>query len=130
MNVRSALPVPAPFHAASIFGWAAAAILLGCALALSGLPGLYAMIILATLVVFAAIALRFPSLTIGASIWGLALVPFSLGITTGVLPKLFGDEALLLLYLVVFPALYLSQSRTWQSGFGSIYCYATTPELE
>jgi O-antigen ligase len=121
VNVRIALPVPAPFHAASIFGWAAAAILLGCVLALSGLPGLYAMIILASLIVFAAIALRFPSLTIGASIWGLALVPFSLGITTGILPKLFGDEALLLLYLVVFPALYLSQSRTWHPGFGSIY---------
>ncbi len=121
MNARSALPASAPFHVASIFGWAAAAILLGCALAVSGLPGLYAILILATLIVFAAIALRYPALALGASIWALALVPFSLGITTGVLPKLFGDEALLLLYLVVFPALYLSQSRTWQPGLSSVY---------
>ncbi len=121
MNARNALPATAPLHVASVFGWAAAAILLGSVLALSGLPGLYALIILATLIVFAAVALRFPALTIGASIWCLALVPFSWGITTGVLPKLFGDESLLLLYLVVFPALYLSQSRTWQPGFRSIY---------
>lgn len=121
MNARNSLPAPASLHAASVFGWAAAAILLGCVLALSGLPGLYAILILATLIVFAAVALRFPALTMSTSLGCLALVPFSWGITTGVLPKLFADESLLLLYLVVFPALYLSQSRTWQPGFHSIY---------
>jgi hypothetical protein len=124
MNARPAGSAPsgsAPFHAASIIGWAIAAILLGCVLALSGLPGIYAVLLLATAVVFAGIALRFPAFTMSASVWCLALVPFSWGIATGVLPKLFGDECLLLLYLAVFPVLYLSQSRTWQPGFRNLY---------
>ena len=121
MNTRSALQIPVPTHTTSVIAWAAAAVLLGCIVALSGLPGLYAIILLATLIIFAAIALRFPALTLGASLWSLALVPFSLGITTGVLPKLFGDEALLLLYLAVFPVLYLARSRTWHTGFRFLY---------
>ena len=124
INARAAgnaIPAPASLHAASIVGWAIAAVLLGCVLALSGLPGIYAILVLATVVVFASLALRFPAFTMSASIWCLALVPFSWGIATGVLPKLFGDECLLLLYLVVFPVLYLSQSRTWQPGFRNLY---------
>jgi O-antigen ligase len=108
-------------RAASLAGWAVAAVLLGCVLALSGLPGIYATLVLALVVVFAAIALRYPAFTMGASIWLLALVPFSWGITTGVLPKLFGDECLLLVYLVVLPLLYLSRSRTWRPSPRNLY---------
>ena len=57
----------------------------------------------------------------GAAIWFLALFPFSWGIQTGVVPKFFGDESLLLLYLAVFPFLYLFTERLWRHGFGTLY---------
>jgi hypothetical protein len=127
LNAQTVKPRPTgtlasrPLHAGSIVRWALAAVLLGCVLALGGLPGIYVLLVLAAAIVFAGIALRFPAFTMTASIWCLALVPFSWGLTTGVLPKIFGDECLLLLYLIVLPFLYLSRSRTWQPGFRNLY---------
>ncbi len=127
LNAQTVKPRPIgtlasrPLHAGSIVRWTLAAVLLGCALALGGLPGIYVLLVLAAAIVFAGIALRFPAFTMTASIWCLALVPFSWGLTTGVLPKIFGDECLLFLYLIVLPFLYLSRSRTWQPGFRNLY---------
>jgi O-antigen ligase len=127
LNAQSVNPRPTAtlasgqLRAGSIVRWALAAILLGCVLALGGLPGIYVLLVLAAVIVFAGIALRYPAFTMAASMWSLALVPFTWGLTTGVIPKIFGDECLLLLYLVVFPLLYLSRTRTWQPGFRNLY---------
>jgi O-antigen ligase len=117
----SVLAPPPSQRAASFVGWAITALLLGCALAFTGVVGLYVLLVVAAVIVFAGVALRFPVFTLSASMWALALVPFSWGITTGILPKIFGDEVLLLLYFVVLPVLYLSQSRTWKPSVPYLY---------
>jgi hypothetical protein len=56
-----------------------------------------------------------------AAVCCLGLYPFSWGLQTGVVPKLFGDEVILILYLAAFPFLYLLGARAWRSGFGKLY---------
>lgn len=101
--------------------WTALALLAGCGLALTGLAGVYAALALAILVVFGAAAEQRPAAAMTVSLWCLGLCPFVWGLRSGVLPKLFGDEALLLLYLACFPYLYLSGARSWRRGFGWLY---------
>jgi hypothetical protein len=100
---------------------AAGGLLLGVAFAFTGLAGMFVAVALCVPFVFGAVAASFPAWTLGAAIWCLALVPFSWGLQTAVLPKLFGDEALLLLYLAVFPVLYLFTGRSWRHGFRALY---------
>jgi hypothetical protein len=100
---------------------AAGALLLGVAFAFMGLAGMFVAAALCVQVVFGAVAASFPAPTLGAAIWCLGLVPFYWGLQTTVLPKLFGDEALLLLYLAVFPVLYLFTGRSWRHGFRGLY---------
>ena len=110
-----------PSSTSSLVLLSVAAVTAGCIAAAVGLPSLYFLIVLVILVVFAAIALRQPALTLSAAIWLLGLYPFSWGIQTGVFPKLFGDETLLLLYLTVFPFFYFFRKKAWRPGFGNIY---------
>jgi len=91
----------------------------GCLAAITGLPFLYAVIVLGTLVVFAAIVSGTPTLMMGPALWLLGLFPFSWGIQTGVVPKLFGDEVVLLLYLAAAPLLYIFKKRTWRPSFNN-----------
>jgi hypothetical protein len=107
--------------ALSTLAWFGIALLFGCAVALAGLPGLFAAIFVALVVVFCAIARGLPTITMIAAVWCLGLAPFGWGIQTGVLPKLFTDETVLLLYLMVAPAIYLLLSKPWQPGFGRLY---------
>ena len=106
---------------ASLAAWAAAALLAGCLLALAGMAGIYALLALATLIVFGVAAARYPGPAMAASLWCLGLCPFVWGVKSGVLPKLFGDEVLLLLYLVCLPFFYLSGARTWRRGYHWLY---------
>lgn len=99
----------------------AGALLLVVALAFTGVAGMFVAAALCLQVVFCAVAASFPGATMGAAIWCLGLVPFYWGVQTGVLPKLFGDEALLLLYLAAFPVLYLFTDRPWRHGFRALY---------
>jgi hypothetical protein len=98
--------------------WMTCALILGIVGALAGLPFFYALITIAALVIFASVVAQFPSKVMVASVWALALCPFSYGIETGFLPKIFGDEMLLLLYLAVLIPVYLVSQRAWQSGLG------------
>jgi hypothetical protein len=100
---------------------AAGALLLGVAFAFTGPAGMFVAAALCLQVVFGAVAASFPAPTLGAAIWCLGLVPFYWGLQTAVLPKLFGDEALLLLYLAVVPVLYLFTDRSWRHGFRALY---------
>ena len=100
---------------------AAGALLLGVAFAFTGVAGMFVAVALCLEVVFGGVAASFPAPTLGAAIWCLGLVPFHWGLQTGVFPKLFGDEALLLLYLAVFPVLYLFTDRSWRHGFRALY---------
>jgi hypothetical protein len=100
---------------------ATGALLLGVAFAFTGVAGMFVAAALCLQVVFGAVAASFPAPTLGAAIWCLGLVPYYWGLQTGVLPKLFGDEALLLLYLAVFPVLYLFTDRSWRHGFRALY---------
>jgi O-antigen ligase len=101
--------------------WTAIALLVGCALTLIGFSGVYAALALALLVVFGVAAAHYPTPVIAAGIWCLGLCPFVWGLETGVLPKLFGDESLLLLYLAVSPFLYLFTARLPCPGFNRLY---------
>jgi hypothetical protein len=100
---------------------AVGALLLGVAFVFTGLAGMFVAAALCLQVVFGLVAASLPAPTLGAAIWCLGLVPFYWGLQTAVLPKLFGDEALLLLYLAVFPLLYLFTNRLWRQGFGALY---------
>jgi hypothetical protein len=102
----------------SVAGWLTVALALGCVAALAGPPFLYGFIGLGLLVIFGFVANLYPSAVMATSVWALALCPFSLGIETGVLPKLFADEILLLSYIVVLLPMYMVTARTWQSGAG------------
>ncbi len=106
---------------ASLALWAAIAVLMGGAFAITGLAGIFVSAALASWVLFGALAAKFPTAAMGVAIWCLGLAPFNWGLETGVIPKLFGDEALLLLYLASFPFLYLFTKRSWQPGFGGLY---------
>ncbi len=110
-----------PSSTGNLIALSAAAIVVGCVAAAVGLPAIYCLIALSILVIFAAVALRQPTLTLSAAIWCLGLFPFSWGLKSGVFPKLFGDEVLLVLYLAVFPFFYFFRRRVWRPGFGSFY---------
>lgn len=106
---------------ASVAVWTAITLLVGCVLTLTGLSGVYAVLALALLVVFGVAAAHYPAPVMAAAIWCLGLCPFLWGLQTGVLPKLFGDESLLLLYLAVAPFLYLFTARFACPGFNGLY---------
>jgi O-antigen ligase len=125
MDAKSTLSAPGSLSIARWTPWLPVSLVLGCVLALSGLPGLYACVALATLVVFGGVAARFPMQVMAASIWCLGLFPFNWGLT-GMFPKLFFDECLLILYLLAFLPLYLLASREWQPGFGALYAVLAT----
>lgn len=101
--------------------WIFGALLLGTALAVTGMVGIYGLVTLALLLAFGITAAKFPTPVMGLAVWLLALFPFSWGIWTGVLPKFFGDEAFLVPYLVIFPFLYVFTSRRWRHGFAGLY---------
>jgi len=106
---------------ASVAVWTTIALLVGSVLTLTGLSGVYAALALALLVVFGVAAAHYPAPVMAAGIWCLGLCPFVWGLETGVLPKLFGDESLLLLYLAVSPFLYLFTARLPCPGFNRLY---------
>jgi hypothetical protein len=99
----------------------AGAVILGATFTFTGVAGIFVAAALCLPVVFGVTAANFAAPTLGAAICCLGLVPFYWGLQTGVLPKLFGDEALLLLYLAVFPVLYLFTDRKWRPGFRVLY---------
>lgn len=92
------------------------ALSVGCAMALGGLPSLFVLIGVSALVITGAAVSSAPAPMLSAGIWLLGLCPYSWGLQTGVAPKLFGDEILLLLCLLVAPVLYVFRRRQWQSG--------------
>jgi hypothetical protein len=97
------------------------ALVAGCLFALSGIAGIYVATGVALLALFTTVAAKYPAPALGVAIWFLGLFPFEWGIQTGVLPKIFGDESVLLLYLMAFPLLYLMTGRAWQKGFSTLY---------
>ncbi len=101
--------------------WGSVALLTGCAFALTGLTGIFAVLALSLLIVFTAVAAKFPVPVMGVSIWILGLIPFQWGLQAGGAPKLYYEGIPLLFYLAAFPLLYLFTSRTWQRGFGGLY---------
>ncbi len=101
--------------------WCALAVVLGIGLVVAGIPSLYFISAIAAIGAFAAIAARVPNYVTVASLVALILVPYFMGVTNGVLPKLFADETLLLLYVAACPALYLFGVRSWKPGFSSLY---------
>ena len=101
--------------------WACAALALGCTCAAIGMVAIYTALAVAVTVLFGIIAGRFPAATIGTATLCLGLCPFVWGIQTGVVPKLFGDECLLLLYLLAFPFLHICGARSWSPGFRALY---------
>jgi hypothetical protein len=105
----------------SLAFWAMLAVLLGVVFTLTGLSGIFGFAALAGLIVFGAAAAKFPAPVMGMAICCLGLVPFNWGLRSALMPKLFGDEVLLLLYLATFPFLYLFTKRSWQTGFGGLY---------
>lgn len=116
MTMQSSISGHTPIRLLPIVGWLTAALVLGCAAALAGLPFLYGFIGLALLVIFGGIVTRYPTAIMVASVWALALCPFSFGIETGVLPKLFADEILLLSYIAILLPMYWLTDRIWQTG--------------
>lgn len=99
----------------------ALALVAGCSFALSGIAGIYVATALALLALFTTVAAKYPAPALAVAICFLGLFPFPWGIQTGVLPKIFGDESVLLLYLMAFPLLYLVTGREWQKGFSTLY---------
>lgn len=107
---------------ASVLLWTAITLLAGWVLAQTGITGFYAVLSLALLVIFGGAAAHYPTPVMAAAIWCLGLCPFVWGLETGgVLPKLFADESLLLLYLAVSPFLYLFTARLPCPGFNRLY---------
>jgi O-antigen ligase len=99
----------------------ATAVVLGVAFTFTGISGIFVAAALCLPVVFGLVAANFAASTLGAAICCLGLMPFEWGLQTGVLPKLVADEVLLVLYLAVFPALYLFTGRVWRHGFRTLY---------
>ena len=116
MTIQSASLGQTPIRLRSVAGWLIAALVLGCAAALAGPLFLYSFIGIALFVIFTGIVTRYPAAVMIASVWALALCPFSFGIETGTLPKLFADEILLLAYIAILLPMYLVTDRVWQSG--------------
>jgi hypothetical protein len=96
-------------------------VLLGTVFALTGVSGIFASLLVPSLVVFAFVAAKFPIPVLGFSIVCLALCPYAWSVQTGFSFLLFADETPLLLYLAVFPCLYVFTARAWQRGFGALY---------
>lgn len=96
-------------------------LLFGTVFTLTGISGIFASLLFPVLVVFAVVAAKFPIPLMGFSIGWLALCPFTWGVQTGLFFRLFADETPVLLYLAVFPFLYLFTARAWQRGFGALY---------
>jgi O-antigen ligase len=96
-------------------------LLLGTIFALTGVGGIFVSVLLALLLVFAVVVAKFPIPVMGFSIGWLALCPFNWGVQTRLFFRLYADEVPLLLYLAVFPFLYVFGTRTWQRGFGALY---------
>jgi hypothetical protein len=101
--------------------WIVLALLVGCSFALSGIAGLFVAVGAAVAAIFALVAAKYPALVLSAAVLCLGLMPFIWGIPTGLPPKVFADECVLLLYLAVLPLLYLFAARSWRSGFGTLY---------
>jgi hypothetical protein len=106
---------------ASLALWALAAAAAGCCLALMGLVGVYVSAVAALIIVFGAVAAKFPAFALATGVCFLGLVPFNFGLQTGVLPKIFGDETPLLLYLVALPFIFIFTRRAWRHGFIGLY---------
>ena len=117
MTIQPAIFGYTPIRFRSVVGWLTAALVLGCAAALAGPPIFYGFIGLALFVIFAGIVMHYPLAVMVASVWALALCPFGFGIETGVLPKLFADEILLLPYIAILLPMYWATERVWQTGF-------------
>ena len=105
----------------SVTATIALGVLLGTVFARTGVGGIFASSLFPSLFVFAIVAAKYPIPLMGFSIAWLALCPFSWGVQTGLLFRLFADETPVLLYLAVFPFLYLFTTRTWLRGFGALY---------
>ncbi len=88
---------------------------------MSGPVSIFVSAALASLIVFAALAGKFPVPIMGIAIAWLALCPYTWGLQTGLFFRLFADESPMLLYLMAFPLLYLFARRSWQHGFSSLY---------
>ena len=116
MRTQSAIFGYTPIRFRTVVGWLTVALVLGCMAALAGLPLLYGFMGLTLLVIFAGIVTHYPAAVMAASVWALALCPFSLGIETGVLPKVFADEILLLAYIAILLPVYWKTTRVWQTG--------------
>jgi hypothetical protein len=102
------------------------ALVAGSVLALSGMAGIYMATGLVLSALSTVVAAKYPAPVLGLAIWFLALFPFDWGIQTGVLPKIFGDESVFLLYLIAFPSLYLLTGRIWHHGFSKLYILLLT----
>ena len=116
MRAQSAIFGYTPIRFRAVVGWLVAALVLGCTAALAGLPLLYGFMGLTLLVIFAGIVTHYPTAVMAASVWALALCPFSFGIETGFLPKVFADEILLLAYIAILLPVYWTTNRVWQTG--------------
>jgi O-Antigen ligase len=103
--------------------WTVLAVLVGCSFALSGIAGLFVAVAVASVALFAIIAAKYPALVLSAAVLCLGLMPFPWSVLTGLPPKLFADETVLVLYLAVLPLLYLFAGRTWRSGFRALYIF-------
>ncbi len=114
-------PIPHPAMQLSPLVIAAAALLLGVVLVFAGVTGMSVATALCVFLVFAVFAAKLPISAVGFSLVCLALCPFTWGLQTGFFIRLSADETPLILYLAVFPFIYLFTARTWQRGFGALY---------
>ena len=121
MTIPQSLPHKPLTLTGVLLVWLLVAIAIGCTFALTGIASIVVAMAVALLIVFGSLAANFPSLTMSISICFLAFVPYNAGLQTGVLPKLFGEEASLVAYLCVFPFLYLLSKRSWEPGFAGLY---------
>ena len=121
MTRSQTLPRKPITSAATVLLWLFVAVIVGCTFALTGIASILTATAIALLIVFGSLAANFPSFIMGIGLWFLALVPYSSGFQTGALPKVFGEEALLVAYLIVFPFLYLFSKRSWEPGFAGLY---------
>jgi O-antigen ligase len=114
---------PMTFGWSKLIVWSAAAIFLGATWAITGIAGIYIATGIAMILTFTAVVSVVPGLITFAALWTLILMPYFWGLTTGTIPKLFADEAVLLLYIVAFPLLHLCGVRSWKSGYSSLYLF-------
>ena len=112
---------PLTFGWSKLIVWSAVAIFLGATWAITGIASLYIATGIATILTFTAVVSAVPELITFAALWTLILMPYFWGFASGTMPKLFADEAVLLLYIVAFPLLHLCGVRSWKSGYSSLY---------